>query len=392
MDNNIQTKKNNLKIIIPDNSNDDLEPSTSGSKLSQNTPSNSPLINIEKNKIKNEEKKIISLNKNDTNIIEDEELFKVTPHFLNDNMTSCESLKEQNILNRPLVPNNDSSKKIKPPLTCDERRFVNYKFNFNFETNENGVIIPKEKTKEEEKKVKKLSNIFRIGNKNNENKNKILNINKQNYSNNKIYSKKESQQQDKKPQSPLNSSLISLKYNMNESPINSLKNKEEKKYDNLRNYSNNKNKKAIIENKKRMYTSRPNSVKNITSKYRSNNPNNTKINEMKKDKKNDINNTNNYHNNINQRKKYSNSVNKKVILPKLTDNNKNYNIKNYFKNEFVDLFKILPDNCDEFPEIKNNLGCILQNFNEIKEYINKKNNCNHCTYNTNKNFCEKQKK
>lgn len=392
MDNNIQTKKNNLKIIIPDNSNDDLEPSTSGSKLSQNTPSNSPLINIEKNKIKNEEKKIISLNKNDTNIIEDEELFKVTPHFLNDNMTSCESLKEQNILNRPLVPNNDSSKKIKPPLTCDKRRFVNYKFNFNFETNENGVIIPKEKTKEEEKKVKKLSNIFRIGNKNNENKNKILNINKQNYSNNKIYSKKESQQQDKKPQSPLNSSLISLKYNMNESPINSLKNKEEKKYDNLRNYSNNKNKKAIIENKKRMYTSRPNSVKNITSKYRSNNPNNTKINEMKKDKKNDNNNTNNYHNNINQRKKYSNSVNKKVILPKLTDNNKNYNIKNYFKNEFVDLFKILPDNCDEFPEIKNNLGCILQNFNEIKEYINKKNHCNHCTYNTNKNFCEKQKK
>ena len=180
---------------------------------------------------------------------------------------------------------------------------------------------------------------------------------------------------------------------MNENKNNTLKNKKEKKYDNLRNYSNNKNKKAIIENKKRMYTSRPNSVKNITSKYRSNNPNNTKINEMKKDKKNDNNNnTNNYHNNINQRKKYSNSVNKKVILPKLTDNNKNYNIKNYFKNEFVDLFKILPDNCDEFPEIKNNLGCILQNFNEIKEYINKKNNCNHCTYNTNKNFCEKQKK
>ena len=39
-----QLKKNNLKIIIPDNSNDDIEPSTSGSKLSQYTPSNSPLI------------------------------------------------------------------------------------------------------------------------------------------------------------------------------------------------------------------------------------------------------------------------------------------------------------------------------------------------------------
>ena len=33
-----QLKKPNLKLIIPDNSNDEIEPSTSGSKLSQNTP------------------------------------------------------------------------------------------------------------------------------------------------------------------------------------------------------------------------------------------------------------------------------------------------------------------------------------------------------------------
>ena len=56
---NTQPKKNNLKIIMPKNSNDDLEPSTSGSKLSQNIPSNSPLICIDKNKNKNEENKII---------------------------------------------------------------------------------------------------------------------------------------------------------------------------------------------------------------------------------------------------------------------------------------------------------------------------------------------
>ena len=56
-----QMKKNNLKIIIPDNSNEDIEPSTSGSKISQNTPSNSPLTNIGINKqLKLEEKKIIS--------------------------------------------------------------------------------------------------------------------------------------------------------------------------------------------------------------------------------------------------------------------------------------------------------------------------------------------
>ena len=108
---NSQPNKINLKIIIPDNSNDDIEPSTSGSKLSQNTPLNSPLIRIDKNINKNEEKKIICLNKVDPNIIEDEELFKVTPHFLNDNKVSSESLKEDNLLKRPLIPNKMIQKK-----------------------------------------------------------------------------------------------------------------------------------------------------------------------------------------------------------------------------------------------------------------------------------------
>ena len=208
----LNQKKNNLKIIIPDNSNDDLEPSKSGSKLSQNTPSNSPLICIDKIKNKNEEKKNICLNKDDANINENKELFKVIPHFLNDNKASSESLKEENFLKRLIVPNKDNERKIKDPLTCDSyKRFVNYKFNFNFETKEKGMIIPKEKIKEE-KRPKKISIAFRIGNKNLDyNKNRILNINKHNYSNNKIYSRKDSQN-DKVNHSPLNSSLKSLKY------------------------------------------------------------------------------------------------------------------------------------------------------------------------------------
>ena len=73
------------------------------------------------------------------------------------------------------------------------------------------MIISKEKIKEEKKK-KKISIAFRIGNKNLDyNKNRILNINKHNYSNNKIYSRKDSQN-DKVNHSPLNSSLKSLKY------------------------------------------------------------------------------------------------------------------------------------------------------------------------------------
>ena len=45
---NSQIKKPNLKLIIPDNSNDEIEPSTSGSKHSQNTPSNSPSFTSKK--------------------------------------------------------------------------------------------------------------------------------------------------------------------------------------------------------------------------------------------------------------------------------------------------------------------------------------------------------
>ena len=163
-------KKNNLKIVIPENSNDEMEPSTSGSKISQNTPSNSPLIYMEKNK-KNEEKKIILLNKNDNNIIKDEELLKITPHFINENKASSESVKVEYCLKRPITPNIFNSKKMNSPLTCDNKCFVNYKFNFNFETKENGAISPKDKW--EEKKIKKIPNGFRIGNKNKYKKIKI---------------------------------------------------------------------------------------------------------------------------------------------------------------------------------------------------------------------------
>ena len=302
------------------------------------------------------------LNKDDTNIIEDEELFKVTPHFLNDNKISSDSVKEENVLKRPIVPNKDNTKKIKAPLTCDSnKRFVNYKFNFNFETKENGIIIPKD-AKKEEKKPKKISNAFRIGNKNIDcTKNRILNINKHNYSNNKIYSRKVSQN-DKLNHSPLNSSLKSLKYNnINQtSPIRPIKNKDENKYNNIRN----NRKCAILDNQRKMRAPRPNSVNNISSKNKIYNHSN-QTNEINKDNK-DKNNISNY----NQKKKYSNSVNKNVILPKLSEN-KNCNIKTQLKTEFTNLFKMLPDNYEDDPEIKNNLGFIFQKIYGIKEYIHK---------------------
>ena len=210
----------------------------------------------------------------------------------------------------------------------------------------------------EEKKPKKISNVFRIGNKNIDyNKNRILNINKHNYSNNKIYSRKDSQN-DKLNHSPLNSSLKSLKYNnINQtSPIRPIKNKEQK-YNDIRN-----NRKCVIlDNQRKMRTPRPNSVNNISSKNKIYNQNN-KIKEINKDK----NNISNY----NQKKKYSNSVNKNIILPKLSEN-KHCNIKTQLKTEFTNLFRMLPDNYEDDPEIKNNLGFIFQKIYGIKEYIHK---------------------
>ena len=84
----IQLKKNNLKIVIPDKSNDELEPSTSGSsnvKLSPNTPPT--LICTEKKKYELYPKykstpNYKKMNKNEQ--LKEEEKYKITAHFTNE--------------------------------------------------------------------------------------------------------------------------------------------------------------------------------------------------------------------------------------------------------------------------------------------------------------------
>jgi hypothetical protein len=58
-----------------------------------------------------------------------------------------------------MTPGMMNTKKINTPLTCDNKGFVKYKFNFNYETKGNGVIVPKDK--ENEKKNGKAPNVFR---------------------------------------------------------------------------------------------------------------------------------------------------------------------------------------------------------------------------------------
>ena len=372
---NCQIKKPNLKLIIPDNSNDEIEPSTSGSKLSQNTPtpSNSPLIFIEKNK-NIENGQFFSLNKNDDTEIVDEDILKATPHFTGDNKTSCESAKEQtefNNLRLPPPPNPcmENDKKMKIPLTGDNKGYTGYKFTFNFETKENGAIVPK--FNKDEKKILKIANQFRLTNNNKNNgfvktktTNKFININK------KIYSTKDTKNKLKekdKDNSPLNTSINNIKYTNQESPLKPIHNihnrqfKENNKYknENMNTDINNNKRCNLFNAKKRIRTSRPKSVKNISPKKQ--NISKNRILENDKIKK--------------ERKKYCNSTNKRTtILPYLNEN-KQIKVKSKLENEVSNLFKILPDNFYEDPEINNQMNLLMYNIAEIKECIYKNNKC-----------------
>ena len=388
-----QLKKPNLKLIIPDNSNDEIEPSTSGSKLSQNTPtpSNSPLIYIEKNKNK-ENGRFFSLNKNDDNEILDEEMFKETPHFTGDNKTSCESAKEQNEFNNLKLPSNPSSeedKKIKIPLTSDNKNYVGYKFTFNFETKENGSIVPK--FNKEEKKLLKITNQFRLANNNkngnlirNKNKNKFININKQD-SNNKIYNAKdikcrhkEKYKEKEKSISPLNTSINSIKYTNQESPLNQIRDKEYKQKNKLINENfnteiNSDKRCNIFDNKRRIRTSRPKSGKNISPRKKS--LSNNRIIDKDKIKK--------------ERKNNCVSSNKRTTILPYLNQNKQIKVKSKLENEVSNLFKILPDNFYEDPEINNHMNLLIHNIAELKECIYKNNNC---PFKTQRNIITKSKK
>ena len=359
-----QIKKPNLKLIIPDNSNDEIEPSTSGSKLSQNTPSNSPLVCIEKNKNK-ENGKFFYLNKNDDNVIVDEELFKETPHFICENKNSSESVKEQIENNLKL----ESEKKEKMPLTCNNIARMGYKFTFNFETKENGAIIPK--FNKDEKKILKITNQFRIANNKNTNINTKANkFNNKQDSSNKIYSTKDvkykqKERAQKKDNSPLNTSINSIKYINQESPSKPVERqnnfkitKNIKLYNDNCNTEINKNKRCnIFDTKKRLRTPRPKSVKNISP------------NKQNSSKKKIID-----YNVKKERKKNCFSSNKRTttILPYLKDN-KQIMMKSKLKNEVSNLFKMLPDNFYEDPEINNQMNLLIHNIAELKQCIYKNN-------------------
>ena len=390
---NSQIKKPNLKLIIPDNSNDEIEPSTSGSKHSQNTPSNSPLVYIEKSK-KNEN--FFALNKNDNNLITDEEIMKCTPHFINDNdnnennenQKSYDSAKDcdinSNKLKIPTPSSSDEDQKNKIPLTGNNKGYANYKFTFNFETKENGAIVPKFEDKKEEKKIIKITNGFRIANKNNninknKNKYKPYDINKKIYTTKDVKYQKNKDKEKQKNNLELNTSNNSLKDNNKESPSKPIKKLSYGLNENFNTEINNNKRCNIFGTKRQIRTSRPKSVKNISPKKQTFTKNRMVETDKEKIK-----------NKFNDRKKKCISSNKKTLILPYLNENRQTNLKNKLENEFSNLFKILPENYQEDSEINNQINLIINDINELKECIH--NNNNKSPFRTKKNCSAKSKK
>jgi hypothetical protein len=367
----IQIKRNSLKIIIPDKSNDELEPSTRGSsnvKISPNNPSR--LIFTEKKKYDLYPKyKSTSNKKNKNEQLKEEEKYKITAHFTNE-QNSKYSSKDKNWIKRPSTPIINRYKNIynPSPFTCNNKNTDKYKFNYNFETNKNGVIIPKGN-----KKIQTIQrkNLFNVGHTNNNNKEKKNNNNSK--TNINSASSRVEQIFGTQGSSPKNASLVSLKNNLNQKIINKAKDgikinnfKKTKNYSFIENQN--------FENKtKKLKMFRAKSAKNkyvIESSFR-----NKKDNGFNKN-----NNKNQIEREFNKERKKINSYNKKKFIPHIPVKHIS-NVQNQLETEMNNLFKILPEDFDKYPEIKNNFEIIVKKINGIKEYIYK---------NTQNNFRKKK--
>ena len=344
-------KKKNLIIIIPDNSNDEIEPSTSGSSNVKISPiSNSSLILTGKNKYNLFQKNLninknkyvdVIINNNQNNQIKVDELCIVSSNDIKEE-NSIFSLEKSNILKRPATPIVDHCKNIfNFPLTCENKNINKKIYNYNFETKNNDIVFPKE-----EKNIKNNENIFNVGYKNII-KNKKQKSNSKNNLNQISSVKKDIFGVKIEP------SLDSISNNLNEKIITKSNNNINKNNYNIKNrLIKNKN----LKNDKK--EKRPNSMINKNIDKKPNSMRNNKINN-------------------NEEKNYSSH--KKRNINYLSEKKIN-KVHNQLETEINNLFKILPDNYEEFPEIKNNFDLIVKNIHGLKEYIYK---------NTHKSFRKK---
>lgn len=233
-----------------------------------------------------------------------------------------------------------------PPLTYDDKNIKRRIFNYNFETKNNGIIIPKE-----EKKLNINNNFFNDGYKNKKMKNNKSNSKmKLNQNSSRIKNILEANSK-----SYINSPTASIYNNINQkTPIKSSRNicdkyNINKKDKNETNIKKNKKSDFFKESIKRKER-RPNSLKNNTVNY-INLKGNNDMNDLSKEKRRNYSNKNDLFIDLNQKK--------------LKD------IRIIIKNEINNLFQILPDDFEKYPDIINNIELIYKNLHGLKDYIYK---------------------
>jgi hypothetical protein len=88
-----------------------------------------------------------------------------------------------------------------------------------------------------------------------------------------------------------------------------------------------------------------------------------------------------------RKKNCSSSSKRTTILPYLTEN-KQVIVKSKLENEVSNLFKMLPDNYYEDPEINDHMNLLIHNIAELKQCINR----NKIPFKNNRNVSSKSKK
>lgn len=396
VDNKYETKKLENNV-----SNEEGEHSTSGSSKSQ----------ISSNKSNNSTPEACKIfNKNDNTPLENDDLFKITPHFINEASINKNIQLNFNINNnnkskekkkkyaRPLTPNLNIIKKNSAPICHKENKIIArinndkaYLINeFQKSINNNKDINNKAK----EKDVKEKGNI-----------NFNMNINK-----------------------ILNQDIIKTDTSIKKSSISCAKNKILKSYTNIHtNSSINEN--NLVQNN---YINKNNPIKNCI--YQSiNNPNYNYINKnsfsynnnrsmqskVKKSNKSNLipkqksqrNTTMVSRRNTNTNTSMNKSLGKNKINKNISKQNKNETIKNKqiktyrsenkitvvhskVNNEINNLFNGLSDNIVKDPEIHNKIESLIKDIKDIQQVVHRKTQSNFRPHNQNNliNFRQKEGK
>ena len=362
-DYNIQFKKNQIKN---NKLKEEGEHSTSGSSKTQITSTKSNDSTPRVCKI---------FNKNDNTPLENEDLFKITPHFINEkpindkiniqlnfNLNNSNNKNKKTKFARPLTPNINLIRKSSGPNFQINENKINSKI-----SNNNGNLIYECEKIQTNEKIEKNMNL----------------------------------------DSKLNKKVIKTDTNIKGGSFSSSKNKMLNNYNNLhtdsmneKNYNKNIQINNYISNKpvKNIYNSinNSNSINKIPFSYNNNNNKNIQskkvynnynyLERQRTQRKNStkitrINSNANINKSLNNNKKYNNNffcknnydeVEQGIKLKPFKSDNKITIVKSKVNNEINNLFNGLSDNIVKDPEIHNKIECLLKDIKDIQQVVNRK--------------------